>query len=93
MVHNFIRWRVDERLVHERVEWDPTPVPHLPMQFNINLWHSRSRELAARLDRAKLPAQSAIRRIELSPGIVPPGGVGEARVYEDSHPRNSCSGR
>ena len=62
---NSIRWRVDGRLVHERVEWDPTPVPHLPMQFNVNLWHSRSRELAARLERAKLPAQSAIRRIEL----------------------------
>jgi beta-glucanase (GH16 family) len=62
---SFIRWRVDGRLVHERIEWDPTPVPHLPMQFNVNLWHSRSRELAAGLDRAKLPAQSAIRRIEL----------------------------
>ena len=70
---NFIRWRVDERLVHERVEWDPTPVPHLPMQFNVNLWHSRSRELAGTLDRAKLPAQSAIRCIELlanSTGLV-----------------------
>lgn len=62
---NFIRWRVDERLIYERVDWDPTPIPHLPMQFNVNLWHSRSRELAARLDRAGLPAQSAIRRIEL----------------------------
>jgi GR25 family glycosyltransferase involved in LPS biosynthesis len=75
---NFIRWRVDERLVHERVDWDPTPVPHLPMQFNVNLWHSRSRKLAARLDRAKLPAQSAIRRIELSPATLPPARVAEA---------------
>jgi GR25 family glycosyltransferase involved in LPS biosynthesis len=81
---NFIRWRVDDRLVHERVEWDPTPVPHLPMQFNVNLWHSRSRQLAARLDRAKLPAQSAIRRIELGPATLPPACVAEARVYEDS---------
>jgi hypothetical protein len=75
---NFIRWRVDERLVHERVDWDPTPVPHLPMQFNVNLWHSRSRKLAARLDRAKLPAQSAIRRIELSPATLPPARIAEA---------------
>lgn len=70
---NFIRWRVDERLVHERFDWNPTPVPHLPMQFNVNLWHSRSRELAAGLDHARLPTHSAIRRIELmakSTGLV-----------------------
>jgi GR25 family glycosyltransferase involved in LPS biosynthesis len=62
-----IRWRVDDEVVYERVDWDPTPIPHLPMQFNINLWHSRSRELAGKLDRAMLPAHSAIRRIELPP--------------------------
>jgi len=41
-----IRWTVDGRLVYERLDWDPTPIPHLPMQFHFNLWHSRSRELA-----------------------------------------------
>jgi len=71
---NFIRWRVDDRLVHERVDWDPTPVPHLPMQFNVNLWHSRSRELAAALDRANLPAQSAIRLIEVQANSSEPVG-------------------
>ena len=60
---DIIRWRVDGRLVHERMMWGPTPIPHLPMQFNVNLWHSRSRELAGKLAASDLPAQSYIRLI------------------------------
>ncbi len=60
---DFIRWRVDGRLVHERAMWEPTPIPHLPMQFNVNLWHSRSRELAGKLAVDDLPAHSLIRCI------------------------------
>ncbi len=52
---DFIRWRVDGRLLHERVVWNPTPIPHLPMEFNVNLWHSRSRELAGSWTRAICP--------------------------------------
>ena len=62
-----IRWRVDGRLVHERLMWDPTPIPHLPMQFNVNLWHSRSKELAGKLAVGNLPAQSHIRFIGTRP--------------------------
>ncbi len=61
---DLIRWHVDGRIVHERVMWDPTPIPHLPMQFNVNLWHSRSRELAGELAAGDLPAQSYIRLID-----------------------------
>ena len=60
-----IRWFVDDRLVHERFNWEPTPVPHLPMQFQVNLWPSRSVELAGRLLDRKLPVSSAIRAIHL----------------------------
>ena len=60
-----IRWRVDGRIVHERVMWEPTPIPHLPMQFNVNLWHSRSRELAGKLAAGDLSAQSYIRFINV----------------------------
>ena len=62
-----ICWRVDGRLVHKRVMWEPTPIPHLPMQFNVNLWHSRSKELAGRLASGDLPAQSYIRNIGVQP--------------------------
>lgn len=60
---DYILWRVDGRLVYKRVLWDPTPIPHLPMQFNVNLWPSRSKRLAGRLATGDLPTQSCIRRI------------------------------
>ena len=55
-----IRWSVDGRLVYERLDWDPTPIPDLPMQFQFNLWHPRSRRLAGRLDHTDLPATSEL---------------------------------
>jgi GR25 family glycosyltransferase involved in LPS biosynthesis len=64
-----IRWRVDGRLVHERVNWDPTPVPHLPMQLNVNLWYSRSRELSGSLCRDGLPARALVRGIRIAPEV------------------------
>ena len=66
-----IRWRVDGRLAHERVNWEPTPVPHLPMQFNVNLWHTRSEELAGRLAGGDLPAHTEVRAIEIHAQSVP----------------------
>ena len=58
-----IRWRVDGQLVHERAMWEPTPIPHLPLQFNVNLWHSRSTQLAGKLAAGCLPAQAFIKGI------------------------------
>ena len=58
-----ICWRVDGRLVYKRVMWEPTPIPHLPMQFNVNLWPPRSKKLAGRVAAGGLPAQSYIRDI------------------------------
>jgi len=60
-----IRWSVDGRLVYERLDWDPTPIPHLPMQLQFNLWRSRSRELAGRLDHTALPATSELRALHV----------------------------
>ena len=60
---DYILWRVDGRLVYKRDVWDPTPIPHLPMQFNVNLWPSRSKRLAGRLATGDLPTQSGIRNI------------------------------
>lgn len=56
-----IRWRVDGHVVHERFIWDPTPIPDLPLEFNVNLWHSRSEGLAGRLAQARLPARTELR--------------------------------
>jgi beta-glucanase (GH16 family) len=53
---NEILWWVDDRLVHRRVIWDPTPIPHLPMSLHVNSWPTRSAQLAGRLNDRRLPA-------------------------------------
>ena len=60
-----IRWFVDGRLVHNRSEWDPTPIPNLPMALHVNTWLSRSKELAGRLSIRRLPATTFISAIAL----------------------------
>lgn len=63
---NTIRWFIDGKVVYERANWDPTPIPHLPMQLNVNLWHSRSNELAGRLESSALPAYTEVRSIDIN---------------------------
>lgn len=58
-----IRWFVDQKLVHRRATWGPTPIPHLPMTLHVNTWPTRSRELAGRLAHRALPASAIVRRV------------------------------
>ncbi len=58
-----IRWFVDQKLVHRRATWDPTPIPHLPMTLHVNTWPTRSRQLAGRLALRRLPESAIVRRI------------------------------
>ncbi|PPG02258.1 hypothetical protein C5E06_07095 [Pseudoclavibacter sp. RFBI5] len=60
-----ILWLVDGRVVHRRSAWNPTPIPDQPLQFNFNLWHSRSEEFAGRLDSTGLPAFARLRRLNI----------------------------
>lgn len=60
-----ITWLVDGRVVHARVGWDPTPLPHLPMNLHGNLWIPRSEELAGRIDDSALPATAIFRNISV----------------------------
>jgi GR25 family glycosyltransferase involved in LPS biosynthesis len=60
-----ISWSVDGRVVHERVGWDPTPIPHLPMRLHGNLWSPRSVEIAGRIDRSALPSTATFRNISI----------------------------
>ncbi len=60
-----IRWLVDGEVVYERMTWNPTPIPDQPLQFNVNLWHSRSKEFAGPLASAHLPASAGIRSVEI----------------------------
>ena len=60
-----IVWLVDGKIVHERLSWDPTPIPHLPMRLHANLWSPRSEELAGKLNLKALPATAAFKSIEV----------------------------
>ncbi len=60
-----IRWFVDGDLLHERVNWAPTPIPSLPMRFYVNIWPSSSREFAGPLDRSRLPTNCALRNVRV----------------------------
>lgn len=62
---SFLRWYVDGHIVYERVEWNPTPIPNLPMEFNVNIWCSRSEDLAGKLDKTMLPTHSEIKSIQI----------------------------
>lgn len=64
--HDRIAWLVDGKVVHERISWDPTPIPHLPMRIHANLWAPRSGELAGRIDQSTLPASAAFRNVVVS---------------------------
>jgi hypothetical protein len=59
-------WLVDGQVVHERVGWDPTPIPHLSMRVFANLWAPRSEELAGRINERTLPASAAFRNVVVS---------------------------
>lgn len=60
-----IRWLVDDKLVHKRAIWDPTPIPNLPMAFHVNCWLTRSTQLAGRINKKLFPATIIIREIVL----------------------------
>ncbi|MFC5743578.1 family 16 glycosylhydrolase [Dyella tabacisoli] len=67
----YIAWLVDGRVVHERVGWDPTPLPHLPMHLHGNLWPPRSEELAGKIDDKTLPATTTFRNVSVKTKSVP----------------------
>jgi hypothetical protein len=66
---NQIRWLVDGEIVHERVNWNPTPIPHLAMGLHVNTWPSRSRELAGRIADRRLPATAVVKSISVEANL------------------------
>ncbi|MGJ9422589.1 family 16 glycosylhydrolase [Aeromicrobium sp. CF3.5] len=63
-----IRWKVDGLVVYERHQWSPTPIPDGALEFNLNVWHSRSAEFAGKLDPSHLPGHVSVRSIEIVAG-------------------------
>lgn len=60
-----VAWLVDGSVVHERVGWDPTPIPHLGMRVHANLWAPRSVELAGHVDERRLPVSAVFRSVSV----------------------------
>ena len=60
-----LTWLVDGKVVHQRVGWDPTPIPHLNMRLHANLWAPRSAELAGPVDESTLPASAVVRNVSV----------------------------
>ena len=73
---NEIRWFVDGDLVHKRVLWDPTPIPHLPMTLHVNNWVTRSTQLAGRINNRNLPTVSVVGEIAIEANLVIPESEG-----------------
>tara|TARA_R110002073_G_scaffold317946_3_gene491801 strand:+ start:885 stop:3125 length:2241 start_codon:yes stop_codon:yes gene_type:complete len=65
-----ILWRVDGHLVHRRVIWDPTPIPHLPMTLHVNSWPTRSTQLAGRINKRQLPGTAILGSIVVTANSV-----------------------
>ena len=65
-----IRWLVDNHLVHRRVNWNPTPIPHLAMRLHLNTWPSQSKELAGQLRVRQLPATTVVQSIAVDAFLV-----------------------
>lgn len=65
-----ILWLVDDKIVHRRGIWDPTPIPNLPMTFNINSWLTRSIQLAGQINDKRLPAMTIVGGISLRANAV-----------------------
>lgn len=60
---NYISWVVDDIEVYRRNMWQPTPIPTLKMDFNINIWNSISKDLSGGLSEKNLPTYSEIKSI------------------------------
>ena len=65
-----IRWLVDDNLVHKRVIWDPTPIPHLSMTLHVNSWVSRSTQFAGRINKRRIPTATIVGEIAIEANAV-----------------------
>lgn len=60
-----IRWYVDNKIIHVRKTWMPTPIPNLPMAVYVNAWITNSEELAGEFKANLLPKTSFIKYIKM----------------------------
>ncbi|MBG6187519.1 family 16 glycosylhydrolase [Flavobacterium sp. CAN_S2] len=59
-----IRWYVDNKIIHSRRTWMPTPIPDLPLNVYVNAWITNSEALAGKFNNILLPAILHVKLIE-----------------------------
>lgn len=64
-----IRWYVDNKLIHKRILWEPTPIPNQPMKLFCSIWSSESNDLAGILNENNLPQVNEIKSISIEEWI------------------------
>jgi GR25 family glycosyltransferase involved in LPS biosynthesis len=80
---NEIRWFVDDKLIHKRVIWNPTPIPNLPMTFHVNSWLTRSTQLAGRINNRLFPATTIVSELALEANSV----LTSSQTEDRQHPK------
>lgn len=60
-----IRWYVDNKIIHVRKTWTPTPIPNLPLAIYTNAWITNSEDLAGTFDKKILPKYSSVSLIKI----------------------------
>lgn len=59
-----IRWYVDNKIIHSRRTWMPTPIPDLPLNVYVNAWITNSEALAGKFNNILLPTILQVKLIE-----------------------------
>jgi len=63
--HHEIRWYVDNKIIHFRTTWSPTPIPSLPLNLFVNAWITNSESLAGEFKNEVLPKTMTVKHINI----------------------------
>jgi len=63
--HHEIRWYVDNKIIHFRKIWSPTPIPNLPLNLYVNAWITNSEALAGKFNNEILPKKMTVKSINI----------------------------
>jgi GR25 family glycosyltransferase involved in LPS biosynthesis len=62
--HHEIRWYVDDKIIHFRKIWSPTPIPNLPLHLYVNSWITNSEALAGKFKDEILPQKMVVKSVK-----------------------------
>jgi len=63
--HHEIRWYVDDKVIHFRKTWAPTPIPNLPLNLYVNAWITDAESLAGKFKNEILPKTMVVKHINI----------------------------